>query len=289
MTRALLVALMFAAGPALAEERIPGQDAFEQGDFKKAAQQMEEVASSPRYPEKTRARAHMYLAAAYHLLGDKASMTAHLLKLAREFPDERMDPGTFDPELVQLADQTRATVQAEREESQRVLASQQKSETPEVPGVKTEPPAPEETAKSVFLRGGAFAMSFLGGGTPGWTVGGALSVRASHFEGGLRVLPGKPSMGYGAEVAYLFLEGDLQPRVALNATYFPSVLNEQGTGNTASAFEPGVALGIRYRVAGPLLVTADAGAGYALTQNSVEYRALDFTLSAGAQVELGVF
>src|SRR6478752_6429090 len=113
MTRALLLVTLIASA-ASAEEKLPGMDAYEQGDFKRATRELEPAALNPRLTPESRARARTYLAAAFFALGDRESTEQNLTALAREYPAVRMDPGLFDPELVSWAEKIRSKVQEQQ-------------------------------------------------------------------------------------------------------------------------------------------------------------------------------
>lgn len=106
-----LVALLIAAAPhpKVAE----GMKHFDAADYAKARDALVPVVDQPTLPDPDREKARMFLAASYQALGDAASARAQLLQLARQFPQTRMDPGIFVPELVVLADDARAEVARE--------------------------------------------------------------------------------------------------------------------------------------------------------------------------------
>src|SRR4051812_5873855 len=83
---------------------------YDKTDFAKAKDKLVTLIDAPGLSEEDRAQALIYLSASYHAVGDLSSAKAQLMRLARNYPDARIDPGIFLPELVALADEARGEV-----------------------------------------------------------------------------------------------------------------------------------------------------------------------------------
>lgn len=106
-----LVALLLVAAPH--PKVTEGIKHFDAADYGKARDALASIVDLPTLPDPDREKARMYLAAAYHALGDGASARAQLLQLARQYPSTRMDPGIFVPELIVVSDDARGEIARE--------------------------------------------------------------------------------------------------------------------------------------------------------------------------------
>lgn len=90
-----------------------GIELYRGGQFAQARDALVTAVGLPILTVQERQRARIYLAAAYHALGDGASARAQLLALAREAPSFEVEPGVFPQALVTLADEARLEVAQE--------------------------------------------------------------------------------------------------------------------------------------------------------------------------------
>ena len=110
-----MTALLLLVVCATSEQRLAATiDLFQHADFARARDAAASIVEDGSLADGDRAEARIYLAASYHALGDVASARLHLMLLARQHPSARVDPVTFLPELVALADEARRQVEAER-------------------------------------------------------------------------------------------------------------------------------------------------------------------------------
>lgn len=117
----LVLALAVAVAPtASAEEApLPGLAAYRTGDFEGAVKQFREAL--PKLRSWERMRAWTYLSASLFALGRTGEAELNLRQLFREFPEAKLDPAVFEPELVALASRVQAQETAKKEQPRLVL------------------------------------------------------------------------------------------------------------------------------------------------------------------------
>jgi thioredoxin-like negative regulator of GroEL len=106
----LLMALLLASGSAWAQTA--GIERYEEGDFEAAARLFEQELAAPQLSPASRALARIYLAASLYALGQVEEARKPLEALARESPEQRVDPARFPPELVALAELIRKPIES---------------------------------------------------------------------------------------------------------------------------------------------------------------------------------
>ena len=109
----LLVVLLLVSGAAWAQTA--GIERYEEGDFEAAARLFEQELAEPQLLPASRALTRIYLAASLYALGQVEEARKPLEALAREHPEQRVDPVRFPPELVALAEVIRQQVESERQ------------------------------------------------------------------------------------------------------------------------------------------------------------------------------
>lgn len=96
-----------------------GVELYQSGQYAQARDALVTTVGLPALSSRERQRARVFLAAAYHALGDAASARAQLLAVAREVPNLVLDPNDFPAELVALADEARLEVAQEPQPPER--------------------------------------------------------------------------------------------------------------------------------------------------------------------------
>jgi hypothetical protein len=276
--------LLLVLGPMAAWAQSQGILLYERGEYSRAARVLTNEVNNPRRSEKDRARARVYLAAALMELGKRDEAQAQLEELLRTYPEQRVDPALFPPELVELDRVVRAEVETERlrkeaEEAERLrLAAEAERErlaaeeaerrkreadtlqqTPQPEGEVQDSEEPRATS-SFRLRPEIFGYVDAVGRSRGYGVG--TTVGYGGLEAAVRVLPGPGNRwGVGGEVGYLFGRGIFQPRLALRATGVIGV----GLGG-------GGAVGVRLTPFAPVTLMADLGVEGFLVDDPQLYR-----------------
>jgi hypothetical protein len=150
----LLLLLLSASAHAAGDSRIERAIIyFQEADFLPAKDILLALVEAPELSEEERIRARSYLAASYYELGDEPAARQQLRLLALAHPSARLDPGVFLPELVALAERTRAEVaQESRAVTVAPVPAPAPALTPSV--VRTVPPL---SAAFVPFGGGQFA------------------------------------------------------------------------------------------------------------------------------------
>jgi hypothetical protein len=116
MTPRIVVLGLFLSAAAFAAKSAKVNEAillYDKTDFVKAKDKLVTLIDAPGLNDEDRAQALIYLAASYHALNDTSSAKAQLMRLARNHPGSKVDPGLFLPELVALADEARGEVARE--------------------------------------------------------------------------------------------------------------------------------------------------------------------------------
>jgi hypothetical protein len=123
-----LLLLTTLAAPLVAWADIPGLRLYEEGDYEAAVVALEQVLAEPGCPAPERGVARMYLAAALHALGRLDEAREQLEVLAREHPEQRLDPARFLPELVALWQALVQRMETEREYAERERQAREEAE-----------------------------------------------------------------------------------------------------------------------------------------------------------------
>jgi len=288
--------LLLVLGPMAAWAQSQGILLYERGEYSRAARLLTNEVNNPRRSEKDRARARVYLAAALMELGKRDEAQAQLEELLRTYPEQRVDPALFPPELVELDRLVRAEVETERlrkeaEEAERLrlaaeaererLATEAERErlaAEEAERRKREAEAPRQTplpegevqdaaeprATSSFrLRPEVVGFSdFVGRRSIGF--GGGVTVGSGPLEGTVRVLGGVPTIGVELEAGVVIGSWAFQPRVSVRGIVLPGIVvpDTGKQGMLTSAFRFGVAGAVGGRLALTSRVTALADVGY---------------------------
>jgi hypothetical protein len=135
---ALTVAIAPAAAAAPAGEApLPGLAAYRTGDFEGAVKQLREA--MPNLRSWDRMRAFTYLSASLSALGKTDEAELNLRQLFHEFPEAKLDPSIFEPDLVALSERVRAEESAKKVQKQ--IATPPPPPT-DVPIVVTKSPSP---------------------------------------------------------------------------------------------------------------------------------------------------
>lgn len=110
----IVLALSVAIAPAAAadEAPLPGLAAYRTGDFAGAVKQFREA--MPNLRSWDRMRAWTYLSASLFALGQTDEAELNLRQLFREFPEAKLDPAVFEPELVALSERVHAEETAKK-------------------------------------------------------------------------------------------------------------------------------------------------------------------------------
>ncbi len=316
--RCLVLVLLFAPMAAWGAQS-PGIRLYERGAYARAIRVLKDEANNPRRSEEQRALARVYLAASLMALEKGDEARRQLEELVRTYPEQRVDPALFPPELVELERLVRAEVeterlrkeaeQAERErlaaeaERQRLAAEEAErrrregevvQQTPRGPEVEVQEPAVAEAGASWRFRPEATAftdaMGFVEGPKRSFGLGLGLTVGSGMVEGTGRFLLG---VGKGAELeaGLVFGEGAFKPRLGLRGTGVWNLrvdpLNRQS--GESWALGGGPVVGARLVLASGLTVMVDGGLEFFLyfdKISSTRYRSPVVMLSAGLGFDL---
>jgi len=261
--RALLVLMLLVSSLARAEPE--GLQLYESGDYEAAVQAFTQVLAAPGSTQKERELARLYLAASLHALGRVEQTREQLEVLAREYPELRMDPIRFLPELVEMAESIRERVERER------MAREQAPRQPPPGQVPAASPAP--VVRSARLRPEAFglveALGLLGSEQPTWRLGGGLAYGQGNLEGSARVWLGAAPI-FHVQGGVLLGHAAFQPYLGLRAVLIP------GEGS----YGGGAVVGGRFSLPAGFVALMDVGAEY-LPNDDDFVRPLALTVQAG--------
>ncbi|HEX8437814.1 tetratricopeptide repeat protein [Archangium sp.] len=261
--RASLVLMLLLSSLAQAEPE--GLQLYEGGDYEAAIQAFTRVLTAPDSTQKERDLARLYLAASLHAVGQVEQTQQHLEVLAREYPELRMDPVRFLPELVELAESIRARVERER------MAREQALRQPPPQQAPAASPAP--VVRAVHLRPEAFglveALGLLGSQQPTWQLGGGLAYGQGNLEGSARVLLGGSPI-FHVQGGVLLGHAAFQPYLGLRAVLVPG---EKSYGG-------GAVVGGRFALPAGFVALVDVGAEY-LPNDDDFVRPFALTVQAG--------
>lgn len=253
--RPLLLVVLLLLPSLVRAEAILGIGLYERGEYERARRVLVEEVVSPRLSEKERALARVYLAASLMALGKTAEARQQLEELARRYPEQRVDPSLFPPELVTQEEVARANVEAEhlreRLAERERLAAQEAEQRKREQEVKQAPPA--QVAAPLRLR--PEASGFIEGVQKRWGLGAGLTVGSGALEGSARALIGENTVGIQLEGGWLFGGGAFQPRVGLRGTVVPGLMGQ-------AAFGGGAVVGGRLALSPRFTALLDVGADY---------------------------
>jgi hypothetical protein len=245
-----------------------GLDLYARGEFAKAIPLLEEEAENPARSDKERARARSYAAASMYSLGRMEEAREQLELLARQYPEQRVDPKRFPPDFVALADLARKTVETERfreearaqEAEQQRLAAEAERRRRELEAFE---PLETQAVSSFRVRPELVGFGDFKDGTAlGLAVG--VTVGNGPLEGTVRALLGNPHVSWEAEAGVVFGSRAFQPRVSVRGILMPGieVPDTLNPGAVQSAVRSGLAGAVGGRLALSPRVTALMDVGY---------------------------
>ncbi|HLL00474.1 MAG TPA: hypothetical protein VK539_07820 [Myxococcaceae bacterium] len=243
----LLMALLLVPGAAWAQAA--GIERYEYGDYEAAARLFEQDLANTQRPPAGKALTLSYLASSLYALGQEEAARKWLEVLAREHPEQRVDPARFSPEVVALAELTRQQVESERQREEarrRMNASASRSLRPEVYGL----------FDAVDRH---------------WALGGGIAFQRDSLEGGLRVVLADPPV-FQLQGGVLPGRGASRLFLGLRASLLPGV----------KTYGAGPVIGGRIALPAGLVAVVDLGADYFFTGRDDRRR-----LAVTAQVGLG--
>lgn len=228
----LVVALLLLGGSAWAQTA--GIERYEEGDFEAAAQLFQQELSEPQRSPAQQAQARIYLAASLYALGQVEEARKPLEALARESPEQRVDPARFPPELVALAELIRKPIEAERQRLEREAAHQK---------------AQEEARRRAAPRLRPEVLGLFDAVDRQGTLGAGLAFQKSSLEASLRVLLGDPPV-FQFQGGVLPGSGSVRPFLGVRASMLPGL----------GIYGAGAVVGGRLALPGGLVGVVDLGA-----------------------------
>jgi len=279
----LLVAPMAAWGAQSSGIRL-----YERGAYARAVRVLKNEANNPRRSEEQRALARVYLAASLMALEKGDEARRQLEELARTYPEQRVDPALFPPELVELERLVRAELETERlrkeaeqAERERLVAEAERERlaaeaerrrreaeeaaaalqhTPRGPELEVQGPTDVEPASSFRLRPELLGFGdFKGRGAGGPGVG--VTVGIGALEGTVRALIGKHHIGWEAEAGVVIGSWAIQPRVSVRGMVVPGI-EVPDSKEPVARFGFAGAVGGRLALSSRVIVLADVGYGW---------------------------
>jgi hypothetical protein len=241
-----LVILLLVSG--VAQARSAGSERYDNGNYEEAARLFEQELADPQCLPECRARTRIYLASSLYALGRLEEARKVLEDLAREHPEQRVDPVRFPPELVEIAEVIRQRVESERQLAAREAELKKRREVvsflrPEVLGLY----------EAVGRQG------LLGAG---------VAIRRELLEGSVRVMLGSPLL-FHLQAGVVPGRGMWRPFLGLRASLVPG-LNGYGVGPV---------VGGRIALPAGLVGVVDLGADYFFAGQDDRFR---FALTAQA-------
>lgn len=230
----LLVALLLGGGSAWAQTS--GIERYEEGDFEAAARLFEQELSEPQLSPARRAQARLYLAASLYALGQVEEARKPLEALARESPEQRVDPARFPPELVALAELIREPIEAERQRVAREAALQKER---------------EEARRRAAPRLRPEVLGLFDAVDRQGTLGAGLAFQRRALEGSVRVLLSDPPV-FQLQGGVLPGSGSARPFLGVRASLLPGL----------HIYGAGAVLGGRLALPAGLVGVVDLGADY---------------------------
>lgn len=257
-----LLWLLLLLVPLAARADVPGIDLYERGEYEFAIRVLKQEINDTRNSAKDRARARVYLAASMHALGMTFEAREVLKELARQHPEQRVDPDLFPPELVEMAEQARAAVKKEP-------ARREPPGPRGEPAIQDEAPSPGPTFRLRPEATGFIDMT----GRPAWGLTAGATVGLGSLEASARLVLGR-QLGVTVEGGWLFGSGALQPRVALRFTSVPGL----------PMFGGGAAVGARLALSPQFVALADVSAEYLSAKQGYEQFILAASLGLGFEL-----
>jgi hypothetical protein len=283
---------------------LPGITLYERGEYSRASRALKGEVNNPKRTEAQRARARVYLAAALMALEKTEEARSQLEELARNHPEQRVDPALFPPELVELEKLVRSELQTERlrqeaeqAELQRQAAAEEaarrkreeeaaaRNQNPVEVGPRDEVQtsvSAEPGPSSFRLRPEVVGFSdasglFLPGTRSSFGFGAGLSAGVGMFDGSARLLFGSASPGVELDAGLVFGSGAFQPRVGLRGTFVPGLAGSSAIGG-------GVSVGGRLALSSRFIALLDASIqGLSVPEG---YKSLVTMVSAGVGFNL---
>jgi tetratricopeptide (TPR) repeat protein len=290
--------------------QLPGIRLYERGEYAKASRALKEEINNPRRTDQQKAQARVYLAASLLALEKEDDAYLQIEELVRLYPEQRVDPALFPPELVEMEQKVRALVEQrqrkeaeaaerERQRQEAELAEQRRKEQEEAdrnrvdvgPREDLQGKAPSEPVSAFRLRPELTGYSDAAGLVTGSevTFGPAVGLTAGvgPVEATVRALVGDKRWAWELEAGYLFGTGAFQPRLSVRATLFPGVgappENDPNGGGASFGF--GGAVGGRLALSPRFSLLADVGGEY-LPGASEAFNSTVFVISAGVGYSL---
>lgn len=286
-----------------AAAQLPGIRLYERGEYAKASRALKEELNNPRRTEQQKALARVYLAASLLALEKEDDAYLQIEELVLLYPEQRVDPALFPPELVEMERKVRALVEQrqrkeaeaaerERQRQEAELAEQRRKEQEADRGKQdvelrddSQGKAPADPAASLFrLRPEALGFSDFAGviSPPGkFSFGFGLGISAGMgmFDTSARALFGDRSLGVELDAGLLFGQGAFQPRVGLRGTFVQGFTGPNTLGGGAS-------VGGRLALSPKLTALLDvSGQAFSVPEGS-NYRAFVLMGSAGVGFNL---
>lgn len=218
----------------------PGDQLYENGEYEASVQFFQQALANPQQPPEERAPTLIYLAASLYAMGRVKKAREPLEGLAREYPEHRVAPVRFLPEMVAIAEAIRQRRKAERQFAARSTESEK--------GVREEPLRRNPPSLRPYLRPEVFALLHSGGR---WSAGAGLGYHHEQLEISVRVLLGDSSVFQlqsggliGSETRKLFL--------GTRASAMPDF----------GRYQAGPVVGARYSLPLGFVALVDLGANY---------------------------
>ena len=229
---------------------------YEKGEYQTAVHAFEVILARSQQSAETRGLTLTYLAAALHVLGRVEEARKHLVVLAREHPEHRVDTVRFLPELVALAEAIRLQVKAEQNLAARTAELEQLMQQDRLH--HPQPALPTHWRPEVF--------AFYEAIDSDWTIGAGLGYQWRSLEGTARLLLGE-AMAFHLQGGVLLRRGDLLPLLGARTSFVPGL----------ASYGAGPVVGVRYALPGHLVVLVDVGGEYFFKGRDDRYR---FALTA---------
>ncbi|HYH99352.1 tetratricopeptide repeat protein [Hyalangium sp.] len=257
----LLLSLLLVSGSAWAQKA--GIERYEEGDFEAAARLFEQELAAPQLPPASQALARVYLAASLYALGREEEALKALEVLAREHPEQRVDPVRFPPDLVVLAETLRQKVESERQLATQEAALQE---------ARAEERRRAALAVPSHLRPEVLGL-FDAVDRQG-SLGAGLAFHRKSLEGSVRVLLGAPPV-FHVQGGVRPGDGVLRPFLGLRASLLPGI----------DTYGAGPVLGGRLALPAGLVGVVDVGADYFFISRADRHR-FAVTVQAGLGFDL---
>ncbi|NMO13521.1 tetratricopeptide repeat protein [Pyxidicoccus fallax] len=260
MNRHLPLLLLLLGLPAWATPT--GIELYERGEYEAAVQGFQQSLEAPELSSEKRGLMRVYLAASLYALGRVDQAREHLELLAREHPEQRVDPVRFRPELVGMADIVRQRVEAEQAFAARAAEIERRAQEE---ALRSRPRA------SLHLR--PEAVGLYESMARDWTVGAGLAYQRQWLECGFRVMLGAAPV-LNVQGGVLLGDRRMKALLGLRASLVPG-LDSHGAGPLAGA---------RFALPAGLVALADVSGEYFFLGRKDRYR---FAVTAQAGLGFG--